>query len=464
MTLGHILVFGLLALPYRWLRSEVWRGWLLLISSILAIYWLQPALDIRQLDYILPTATLVIALLCWRIVRPADGPTRADFRTLAVVVAMVLLIAATRYLVPELRLTSRPPDPLTVALALVPGMILWWFTPRRSWLAAFAILAIVGIFVVLKYEPAAQWASSAIRASRGQDVSVASALDLGWLGFSYIAFRLIHTLRDFQTGQLPELSLREYIVYLIFYPAYTAGPIDRAERFVIDYRSLTPKWSEGTMRIVGGLFRKFVIADSLALIALNATNAEQALNGGSLWLLVYAYSLRLYFDFSGYTAIAIGLGQLYGITLPENFIRPYLTTNIAAFWQSWHITLSDWVRFYVFSPLSRGLLRLKPRPPTSLILLFSYLATMLVIGLWHGISITFAIWGLWHALGLFIHKLWSDRTRRWYRRLTQQQRMLALWSAFGWLLTFHFVVLGWVWFALPDIHVAWGVFRRLLGL
>jgi D-alanyl-lipoteichoic acid acyltransferase DltB (MBOAT superfamily) len=171
----------------------------------------------------------------------------------------------------------------------------------------------------------------------------------------------------------------------------------------------------------------------------------------------------LFFDFSGYTDIAIGLGILLGIRLPENFDRPYTRQNITTFWQSWHITLSNWVRFYVFSPLSRGLLRQPHRLPTNSILLISHLTTMIIIGLWHGITWTFFIWGLWHGLGLFIHKLWSDRTRKSYRGLQQRPVALRLWQITGILLTFHFVLLGWVWFALPDVDTAITVFLRLFG-
>src|SRR5690606_1876327 len=181
-------------------------------------------------------------------------------------------------------------------------------------------------------------------------------------------------------------------------------------------------------------------------------------------VLLYAYTFRLFFDFSGYTDIAIGIGILYGITLPENFNRPYLKSSITAFWQSWHMTLSNWVRFYIFSPLSRWLLGQSKRPPLILVLLICHLATMIVIGLWHGITWTFLIWGLWHGLGLFIHKLWSDRTRRWYRGLQQRPRLWKGWTVAAVGLTFHFVVLGWVWFALPDAGLALAVLGGLFGL
>jgi D-alanyl-lipoteichoic acid acyltransferase DltB (MBOAT superfamily) len=162
--------------------------------------------------------------------------------------------------------------------------------------------------------------------------------------------------------------------------------------------------------------------------------------------------------------MAIGIGLLFGIRLPENFKRPYLRTNLAEFWQGWHVTLSDWVRFYVFSPMSRHLLRRKPRPPLPLIILLAQLTTMVIIGLWHGVSWNFLIWGGWHGLGLFAHKMWSDRTRPWYRQAQRQPWQRRVWAFGGWALTFHFVVLGWVWFVLPEPTQALTFFGKLVGL
>jgi alginate O-acetyltransferase complex protein AlgI len=394
-----------------------------------------------------------------------------DYITLTVTLGLVLLVSATRYLVPELRLTTRPPEPSIVltALLITSGIVVALWRVLRSWshIWTAGALLIVIIFVAVKYDPLAAWLSGLMRAARGQDVGLASAADLGWLGFSYVAFRLIHTLRDRQAGQLPVLSLRDYLTYVIFFPAYTAGPLDRAERFVVDYHALpgldTPRLIEGTGRILIGLFRKFVLADTLALISLNATNAMQTTSAGGLWLLLYAYAFRLFFDFSGYSDIAIGIGILYGVHLPENFDRPYLKNSITAFWQSWHVTLSSWVRFYIFSPLSRWLLSQSWRPPTVIILLTCHLVTMMMIGLWHGITWNFLLWGLWHGLGLFVHKIWSDRTRRWYIRLKQRPRLQQAWAICGVFLTFHYILLGWVWFALPDLDTATLVFARLFG-
>jgi alginate O-acetyltransferase complex protein AlgI len=472
MTLFQIGIFSGLSVILSSLKTASLRGWLLLVISILAVYWIQPPLDIRYLDYFLSTAVLIISILCWTLTRASQPLQRTDIIALVVIAASIIIVATTRYLTPDLRITSRPPDLSEVlpALAVIAAIValLLYLQPLPRWLTTAAIVAIIALFAILKYEPLNLWVSSLLRQWRGQDPSLASLQDLSWLGFSYVAFRLIHTLRDHAVGVLPDLTLREYLTYILFFPAYTAGPIDRAERFVADLRAsaglTASRMVEGSRRIIIGLFKKFIVADTLALISLNALNAEQTTHAGGLWLLLYAYAFRLYFDFSGYTDIAIGIGIFLGIQLPENFDRPYSRSSLTAFWQSWHITLSSWVRYYVFSPLSRALLRHPQRPPLTLILLIGHLTTMTVIGLWHGVTANFLIWGLWHGVGLFLHKLWSDRTRRWYLNLRKTPSRHRAWSFIGWFITFHYVLLGWVWFALPDFDSAVRVLTNLVGL
>ena len=180
------------------------------------------------------------------------------------------------------------------------------------------------IFLAIKIPALAHWVSYGIRSLTNQSLAQASVTDLRWLGFSYVAFRIIHTLRDRQMGRLPGVDLAEYMTYVIFFPAFTAGPIDRIERFIQDLRRPANKLGNDELLIAGqrfmvGLFKKFVIADALALIALNDTNALQVRSAGWTWILVYAYAFQIYFDFSGYTDIAIGISRLLGIQLPENF-------------------------------------------------------------------------------------------------------------------------------------------------
>jgi alginate O-acetyltransferase complex protein AlgI len=474
MTLTHILVFTVAAVLYAVLLPGRWRQWALFAGSIVAIYWLQPATRIRALDFIFPTATLALAALAWLVSRERDQRwTREDSIAVGVMVALVLLLSAGRYLAPAYRITpSRPPALISVALAAGGVVIVLALLERLSirWqgLILPAVLLIALLFVVLKTETLAREVSRWLRDLMDQETTLASAADLEWLGFSYVAFRLIHTLRDRQTGRLPVLTLREYVTYAIFFPAFTAGPIDRAERFLPDLRDLPgmdpSRLVQGGMRIAVGIGKKYVIADNLAYMALNDVRAGQATSTAGLWVLLYAYAFQIYFDFSGYTDIAIGIGQLLGIKLPENFKQPYLKRNIAIFWQSWHITLSQWVRFYVFSPLTRFMLTRKRRPPLILSALIAQMMTMITIGLWHGVSWHFWAWGVWHGVGLFIHKLWSDRTRSLYVSLRDHPRLERITGVGGVIATFHFVVIGWVWFALPDINTGWDVFLGLFGM
>lgn len=505
MTLGllAIAILGVAAVIYAALVPGRFRGWFLLLGSIVALYWLQEPLAPRFADFVLPTVLVGLTVAGWWLSRPErrallapapiatdpaapaesnpahSVPVRDDWLTLMIIVGTVVALSFFRYADAGFRLTaSRPPAPFSVALTLLEVGLLGAALalilrrlPQRAVLTG-AILAIVALFVALKFPPATAALAGWWRGLTGQDVTLAAPTDLVWLGFSYAAFRLIHTLRDRQTGILPELGLRDYATYVLFAPSIVAGPIDRAERFAGDLRSLreirgfdAARWSLGLWRIGEGLFKKFVIADTLAQgLSLTPLLAEQTQSTAALWALLYGYGLRLYFDFGGYSDIAIGLGILFGVRLPENFIRPYWRTNITRFWQSWHITLSDWARFYVFTPLSRWLLRREHRPSTSLIVFISQCATMLTIGLWHGITWTFFLWGLWHGVGLFAHKVWSDRTRPWYRRRQQIPWQRRAWTVTGWFLTLNYVMLGWVWFLMPTPAAALETFQKLFGL
>ena len=206
------------------------------------------------------------------------------------------------------------------------------------------------------------------RSVGGQSAALADPSDLVWLGFSFLAFRLIHILRDFQGGKLPELTFQEFAAYALFFPAFVAGPIDRVQRWRGDLNAGASEFGgklprslqmentvDGTLRIFTGLFKKFAIADSLAIISLNSRNAQQTESTFWMWILLFSYTLRIYFDFSGYSDVAIGMARLLGFRLPENFDRPYTKSNLTAFWNSWHMTLAQWFRAYTFNPLLRWL-------------------------------------------------------------------------------------------------------------
>jgi D-alanyl-lipoteichoic acid acyltransferase DltB (MBOAT superfamily) len=375
---------------------------------------------------------------------------------------------------------------------------------------------LIALLVVLKLPSLTQLASAGLRALMGQEASLATATDLRWLGFSYVAFRLVSTLRERQNGRLPLVTLQEYVIYVIFFPAYTAGPIDRLDRFIKDLRGGSPGSGSATAgnqrnvpsgsatagnqrsapsgsatasdqkvnagnqktpavnlsgdyliageRLVMGLFKKFVVADGLALVALNAGNAAQVGSAGWTWVLLYAYSLQIFFDFSGYTDIAIGLGRLLGIALPENFNAPYLKPNLTQFWNNWHMTLTQWFRAYYFNPFTRWL-RTGGRKVSAVVIIFvTQITTFVLIGLWHGITWNFVLWGAWHGLGLFVQNRYSEWVRPHLPDLSARPALKRSLAVAGGLLTFHYVALGWVWFALPSTGLSWQVFLKLFGV
>lgn len=472
MTLRDLLIFVIAALALRLLPWKAARGWALLTASALAIYWLQPLSPVAYLDFWFPTLTLALTGLAWLLTTPPEARNwKQNWPAAAALAGIALLVAGTRYLSLEGIITpGRPPaieQPL-VALLLV-GLIGLGLARLKSLRAALwaGIVLLIALLVLLKQPDLAAAISVGLRNLFEQSTARAAASDLRWLGFSYVAFRLIHTLRDRQSGRLPAVSLQEFVIYVIFFPSFTAGPIDRLERFIKDLRKDQPlSAAEAGLagkRLALGLLKKFVIADGLALIALNAQNAAQVQGAGSAWVLLYAYAFQIYFDFSGYTDLAIGVGKILGISLPENFNAPYLKPNLTLFWNNWHQTLTNWFRAYFFNPVTRAL-RSGARPVNPILgLFFTQLATFVLIGLWHGMTWNFVLWGAWHGLGLFAQNRWSEWMRPRYEALESRPRLRSALTVLTTLVTFHYVALGWVWFALPSPGLSLRVLGVLVG-
>jgi alginate O-acetyltransferase complex protein AlgI len=219
----------------------------------------------------------------------------------------------------------------------------------------------------------------------------------------------------------------------------------------------------GWERILTGAVKKFFIADILLRGLTPGFIPLAVIDPLYAWFQLYVYAFYLYCDFSGFVDIAIGTARLVSFRLPENFDRPYTRGSLAQFWQSWHITLSGWLRAYVFLPLMRSLLRTKLKRNVLFITLVVNLVTMSLIGLWHGFTLNFLAWGIWHAVGLFIHKVFSDRTRRSQMSWKNTWRSAAF-HVFSVALTFHFVVAGWVFFALPSFEESLRYLALLAGI
>jgi D-alanyl-lipoteichoic acid acyltransferase DltB (MBOAT superfamily) len=440
----------------------------------LALYSLQPGLSLRAFDFWLPTTAIVLTLWIWIATQDQESQTtKENLQSLTLLITILIIVVISSYLPKDYRyFVSLPVNLLEVFVSLIFIAIVAWGILRikrlKHQIDILFILLIVGIFVSLKAPYITREIARVARQVTGQSPELANVLDLNWLGFSYIAFRLLHVLRDYRSGRLPIMGFQVFLLYVFFFPALSAGPIDRAERFIKDLAddkefSLWAQLQFGGSRIAKGLFKKFIVADSLSLVALNATNLEFVQSRFWLWILLYIYSFRIYFDFSGYTDIAIGIGTIAGIQLPENFKQPYRQTDIGAFWNRWHITLAQWFRAYVFNPLTRLMRQRSISNSPWLIILIGQFVTMILIGLWHGITWNFFVWGLWHALGLFIHNRWMEYQRG--RRLLKSRGALITHSraALSWVLTFNFVSLGWIWFSSPDMQTAWSTFIKLMG-
>lgn len=474
MTLTHIAVFIGFALMIRLVRNRTASAWLMFLSSLLFIYWLQPVSSIRSLEFWLPSILIALTILVWVITSARETLAEKSNRNAGLAaLAVILFLSALRYLNLGflVGLVNPPVIWQTLVLTLIAGLLirlLGWSSAEKKTPAAIAVAALILFFIILKYPPAALKTSQILRMLNGQSPKLARPGEIAWVGYSYFAFRLIHVLREWQSGRKFNANLRDFMVYVLFFPAFTAGPIDRLDHFhkqleARNQQPATEDFLEGGRRIASGLFYKFILADSLALLALNPLTTQQVRSAGWMWLLVYAFALRLYFDFSGYTDLAIGIARLMGIQLPENFKQPYRAENITIFWNRWHITLTQWFRTYYFNPVTRYL-RMRRNPiPTVWMIFFTQVSTMLLIALWHGISLNFVLWGLWNGLGMFAHNRWTEWRKTHPAKPLENAWALIAQKTVSIFATFNFIALGWIWFALPDVNSALLVFRKLIG-
>lgn len=478
MTLTHILTFVAVALTLKWLVPARYQQWGISLGSMAGAGWMFWETTPGHEAVILFVFTLIVVVFVWFLISPgrkeplsAMSSPEGGLSALLMLLGIVLLLAQ---LDADLIVPVVGAGVFTITGFLSVASLLVSPHPQESQanlvmrqrLARLLILGVILSLFALKIPSVAAHLGGAL-AWNGE--SLASSTPLVWLGFSYLAFRMIALLLDFNAGRIPAegYSLRDVLAYMLFFPALTAGPIDRAQRFIPEAgqnRELdSALFVEGVGRILTGAAKKFIIADSLALVSMTPELIDQTKPIAGLWVLVYLYAFQIFFDFSGYSDIAIGLGRLLGITLPENFDHPYLQPNLQQFWQKWHMTLSTWFRIYFFTPFSRALMLSRIRFPQWSIIFSTQISTMVLIGLWHGVTINFAVWGLWHGVGLFAHKTLADNTKGWYRRVKARDWSRRLMVGLSVIVTFHYVALGWVFFALPDMSSSLEMMQRLLG-
>lgn len=464
MAISEILIAAVVSFLVGRFAPQRWRPAIIFTLSITALFWLQPDLPVDGFRWLFPFLTLFFIAAVWWITKVENEANWQPIILFLVIGCLAGMIITFPENAPDLlRLISI--GLLAIGAVMGAAAFTQGEVDFRKELALVVVGILVAILFVLKTPALVRFLSETSRYAVGLETFSASISDIQWIGISYIAFRLMAMLLDFRNDRLPAMNFREAVTYVIFPAALPAGPIDLPQHFMSDLRTQHGLTAERTVdagrRLTIGLFKKFVLADSLALVALSPQIAADTPSIWGAWLVAYLYAFQIYWDFSGYTDIAIGLGKLMGIDLPENFDRPYLRQNLAQFWQNWHMTLTRWFRTYFFLPFTRALLRRK-LPISDYFV--AQLATMTLIGLWHGVTANFVLWGVWHAVGLYIHKQISDRTRRWYLRQREKPWANRVMYASGVLVTFHYVVLGWVFFALPEPRMSFEFLQKLFGL
>lgn len=273
------------------------------------------------------------------------------------------------------------------------------------------------------------------------------------LGISFLAFQAISMLADeFRNGGSQKVGMGEVFNYLLMFPKVIAGPLTKFKVTLGEIRHREWDWNQievGARRFIVGFAKKVLIADHLALITNRGIFdiSPARIPFGIAWLVVISFALQIYYDFSGYTDMAIGLGRMLGFRFPENFNYPYISTSITDFWRRWHITLSNWFREYVFYPLER-----RRREMPALSQSFNILIVFLLTGLWHGVTLPFILWGLLHGLALVVER---GRFGAWLSKT---------WKPLQHLYTLGAILLGWVFFRSPTVAYARDLLKVLLGI
>ena len=268
------------------------------------------------------------------------------------------------------------------------------------------------------------------------------------IGISFYTFHEMSYLIDvYRRDAKPAPTFWDFAAFIAFFPQLVAGPILRYKDVVEQFAWRTHTWtkfSRGSVRLMGGLCKKVLIADTIAPVV-NAAFDLPAPSMADAWIGTVAYSLQLYFDFSGYSDMAIGLGLMLGFEFKENFNHPYVSRNITEFWRRWHISLSTWLRDYLYIPLGGN----RHGPGRTYV---NLALTMLLGGIWHGANWTFLLWGVWHGTWLALERCFGHDERG--ARVAPNLSIPV---------TLVLVMLGWVMFRSPDVQTAWGFYAAMAG-
>jgi alginate O-acetyltransferase complex protein AlgI len=344
----------------------------------------------------------------------------------------------------------------TYALLLVATSLVDWFVAlriqaatskrARGWFLATSIVSNLGVLAWFKYANFGLGTAATLTGGTFHPLSIVLPV-----GISFYTFQSLSYTIDVWRGEIRALvRYRDFLFFASFFPQLVAGPIVRAKQFLPQMETdLHPDASDRSRAlrlVVAGLLKKVVVADFIAQNFVDLVFSSPLRHtGAECWLAAYGYALQIYCDFSGYTDMAIGIALFLGFRLPDNFDRPYAATSLTDFWRRWHMSLSTWLRDYLYIPLGGNR---KGRVRTYLNLFL----TMLLGGLWHGASWKFVLWGGIHGAGLALEKLLRipDRLNR-----SRTRRIV------GTVVTFHIVAACWILFRSPTLSDALDFFSRL---
>lgn len=270
------------------------------------------------------------------------------------------------------------------------------------------------------------------------------------LAISFFTFQQIAFLVDTYKGKIDECNFKKYLLFITFFPQLIAGPIVHHGEIIPQYENKLNKiinyenLLRGIILFSIGLFKKVFIADNLSVIVAQGFDGGITLNIIEAWITSLSYTLQLYFDFCGYTDMAIGIALMFNINLPNNFNSPYKSLNIQDFWRRWHMTLSRFLRDYIYIPLGGN-------KNGYSIQIFSVIVTFLIGGIWHGAGWNFIIWGILHGCSLSLYLIWNKFD-------------LRLNSVISWFLTFNFLNITWVIFRSKTLEDALNILKSMMGL
>ncbi len=311
----------------------------------------------------------------------------------------------------------------------------------RKRILAVSVVSSLGILCTFKYFNFFRDSAKAVFSGLGLDIALPT-LDVALpAGISFYTFQTMSYVIDVYRGERAERRFRDFALFVACFPQLVAGPIVRSGDFLPqldrDRRFAEVDWSGGVYRMFRGLFKKMVVADTLSIYVDAVFASPGDYPGFSAWIALYAYAFQVYMDFSGYSDVAIGAGHLMGFKFAENFDRPYLAVSRSDFWRRWHITLSTWLRDYLYIPLG-GSQRGKAWT------YFNLFFVMVVSGLWHGPAWTFVVWGVYQGVLLVLEKLIYGNRLPDPANMPMGERTLRV------MLHFHIACFGLLIFRSPD--------------